>query len=284
MLEITQIMQPFHKAMAHLQKTDLKNIENLNKGISISKECLYNLRLKIRDMDKFPDTKSEINFFKTDKPFVLGYLKYFVNLHAYLMEKPTADITKQRQFIHTKLEKLEDCKKKQLNFWNYYKHNEASLDHIYFIRGNNDLDIVNDSSRHFSDPEFSTSHDNLVGKFIAYDLLVNFYNDELLLLKKIESGNYNEETKPAILNDLSWTATKTDLVEIIYALQASGALRNGNAEISKIAKVCNTLFDMDLGNVYKTYSEIKSREIDRTKFIDKLKISLETRMNYEDSK
>ena len=85
MLEITQIMQPFHKAMAHLQKTDLKNIENLNKGISISKECLYNLRLKIRDMNNFPDKESEINFFKTDKPFVLGYLKYFVKLHAYMM-------------------------------------------------------------------------------------------------------------------------------------------------------------------------------------------------------
>lgn len=284
MREITQIMQPFYNEMAHLQKTNLKDITNLNKGIAISKECLYKLRLKIRDMNNFPDSKSEIHFFKADKPFVLGYLKYFVKLHAYMMEKPTADLNKQRLFIHKRLEKLEDCKKKQLIFWNYYKHQEDSLDHIYFIRGNNDLDIVNDSSRHFSDPEFSTSHDNLVGKFIAYDLLVNFYNDELLLLKKIESGSTIEEVSPAILNNLSWTASKTDLIEIIYALQASGAIRNGQAEISKMANVCSTLFDMDLGNIYKTYAEIKSRETDKTKFLDKLKTSLETRMSYEDSK
>lgn len=284
MRKITQIMQPFYKAMAHLQKTDLKNFDNLNQGIATSKECLYNLRLSVREMNNFPSTKSEINFFKADKPFVLGYLKYFVNLHAYMMEKPTADITKQREHIHLRLNKLEDCKKKQLNFWNYYKQHEEKLDHIYFIRGNNDLDIVNDSSRHFTDPEFSTSHDNLVGKFIAYDLLSDFYNEELLMLKKIESGSRMEEVSPAILNNLSWTATKTDLIEIIYALQASGAIRNGQAEISKMANVCSTLFDIDLGNVYKTYSEIKSREIDRTKFIDKLKSSLETRMNYEDSK
>ena len=172
MPEITEIMQPFHKSMAHIQKTDLKNIVNLNKGISISKECLYNLRLKIREMNNFPDTKSEINFFKNDKPFVLGYLKYFVNLHAYMMEKPTADITKQHQFIHKRLDKLEECKKKQVNCWNYYKHNEISLDHIDFIRGNNDLDSVNDSARQFSDPEFSTSHDNLVGKYTADDILI----------------------------------------------------------------------------------------------------------------
>ena len=235
-------------------------------------------------MNNFPDSKSEIHFFKADKPFVLGYLKYFVKLHAYIMEKPTADIAKQRQFIHSRLDKLEECKKKQLNFWNYYKHQEDSLDHIYFIRGNNDLDIVNDSSRHFSDPEFSTSHDNLVGKFIAYDFLVKFYNEELFLLKKIESGSRIEEVSPAILNNLSWTASKTDLIEIIYALQASGAIRNGQAEISKMAYVCSTLFDIDLGNVYKTYSEIKSRGIDKTKFLDKLKASLETRMDYEDSK
>lgn len=66
MREITQ--------MTHLQKTDLKNIENLNNGITISKECLYRLRLKIRDFNSFPDSKSEISFFKTDKPFVFGYL------------------------------------------------------------------------------------------------------------------------------------------------------------------------------------------------------------------
>ncbi len=225
MREITQIMQPFYNEMAHLQKTNLKDITNLNKGIAVSKECLYKLRLKIRDMNNFPDSKSEIHFFKADKPFVLGYLKYFVKLHAYIMEKPTADIAKQRQFIHSRLDKLEECKKKQLNFWNYYKHQEDSLDHIYFIRGNNDLDIVNDSSRHFSDPEFSTSHDNLVGKFIAYDFLVKFYHEELFLLKKIESGSRREEVSPAILNNLSWTASKTDLIEIIYALQASGAIR-----------------------------------------------------------
>ncbi len=51
-----------------------------------------------------------------------------------------------------------------------------------------------------------------------------------------------------------------------------------------MANVCSTLFDIDLGNVYKTYSEIKSRGIDKTKFLDKLKASLETRMDYEDSK
>ena len=79
---------------------ELKDFKNLNKGIATSKECLYKLRLKIRDMNNFPNSKSEIHFFKADKPFVLGYLKYFVKLHAYMMEKPTADLNKQRLFIH----------------------------------------------------------------------------------------------------------------------------------------------------------------------------------------
>ncbi len=44
------------------------------------------------------------------------------------------------------------------------------------------------------------------------------------------------------------------------------------------------LFDIDLGNFYRTYLEIRERKMDRTRFINLLKQSLEKRMQDDDQK
>jgi hypothetical protein len=109
--------------------------------------------------------------------------------------------------------------------------------------------------------------------------LTKFYAKQLKLLSTDKSNVVIEEVKPKILRDLSWTASKTDLVELIYALNSSGAIRNGQAEIKKLSNICKELFDIDLGNIYKTFSEIKLREKDNTKFLDQLKLSLVKKIN-----
>ena len=136
-----------------------------------------------------------------------------------------------------------------------------------------------DRSHHFKDPEFTTSHDYLVSKIIAHDLLIVFFSNELKILKnKKLNAVVIEEVKPAVLKDLNWTGTKTDLVELIFALKESGVLRNGRAELKKIKNVIELLFEIELGNIYKIFEQIKAREKDQTKFIDSLKIGLINRI------
>jgi hypothetical protein len=158
------------------------------------------------------------------------------------------------------------------------------LDEIYFVRGDDKLDLLSDPSYLYTDPGFSTSHDNSVAQIIAYDLIVLHFNKELAILRRQELNLKIETESPAILNDLSWTASKTDLVEVIYSLQASGAIRNGQAEIKKMVLVCEALFNLDLGNVYKTYLEIKSRKSDKTIFLNRLKSSLELKIINDEDK
>lgn len=82
---------------------------------------------------------------------------------------------------------------------------------------------------------------------------------------------------------LKWTASKTDLIELIYALQTSGAIEDGMEPMKVMASACEKIFNIKLGNFYRTYLEIKERKNDRTKFLDKMKTTLINKMNTEEN-
>jgi len=57
---------------------------------------------------------------------------------------------------------------------------------------------------------------------------------------------------------------------------------DGTAGIKEMASACEEIFDLNLGNVYRTFLEIRERKIDQTKFIDRLKTTLLRRMEETD--
>lgn len=103
-------------------------------------------------------------------------------------------------------------------------------------------------------------------------------------INKLENSNGMELTINPYQKEsrLFWTANKTDLVELIYALHTTGAINSGTADIKEMASVCERLFNIELGDYYRTYLEIRSRKINQTKFLDKLKESLIVRMEKAD--
>lgn len=168
-----------------------------------------------------------------------------------------------------------------LDFVKYYKLDENKFDHLFYLRDNNQFDMFIDPSYHSEDPEFSTNHDNLVAQLITNELIKTYFSKELKLLLNKDSKVIIEEVKPSIFKNLSWTGTKTELVELIYALTATDSINNGQAEIKQTVEICKELFNIDLGNIYKTYSEIKAREKDLTKFLNKLIRNLVNKINSE---
>lgn len=281
MKKTTIAFNRYKKSIVLIEKSNLKDLTILKQGIVLSRTCLNEFSTLVR-AKKFPSKKEEITFFKYQKPYVEGRLQYFKWLHNYLLEKPLSGNSKQQKYISNELDKLDSRKWKQLEFVKYYRLEENRLDHLYFLRNIEQLDLFVDRSHHFKDPEFTTSHDYLVSKIIAHDLLIVFFSNELKILKnKKLNAVVIEEVKPAILKDLSWTGTKTELTELLYALNATGVLRNGETEMKKLVEICKELFNLDLGNIYKTYSEIKARENDPTKFLDLMKNRLLQKMKVE---
>jgi len=268
-----KMIQDYTTNLEEIGKSNLTDTEKLKQGIDLSKQTLNQMRLIVRN-NKFKSHKVEIKFFKTEKPFIHSRLIFFINRSKFYADRPQSNIGEQRKFIKRLLKKLERKKSKHTEFYRYYKHNDSSLDNAYFLRGNEQLEIVFNGEYIDTDPTFSTSHDYLAAEVLAYGFLTRFYTKELEKLKIKESQQIGKEIKPDILNDISWTGSKTDLVELIYALNASGAIKSGQAEIKNTVKICEYLFDIKLGNFYKTYAEIRTREKDHTKFVDKLKESL----------
>lgn len=278
MKKIDGIIADYSSKLSKVDKSNLIESNKIIESVKLSIQCLDELRLLIKK-DNFASKESEINFFKYQKPFVYGRAIYFSQLQKFQTDKPKSNLREQRNFIKTAIKKLEIKKYKQREFFRYCRNCDNRLDQIYFLRGNEQLEIYFDTARLDDDPQFSTSHCKKAAEIIEYDLLTSFYELELKNLLVLENNFTVKEVKPAILNNLSWTGTKTDLIELIYALNASGAIRNGNADVKKVAEICKVLFEIDLGNFYKTYGEIKSREKDCTKFIDKLKFSLIQKIN-----
>ncbi len=154
------------------------------------------------------------------------------------------------------------------------------LDRQYFIRGKPDIQIIVDSFYYETDPQFSTSHDFKVAKILANELLEIYLTNRL---HELERREQRKRVKNGFMGRLlRWTGTKRALVELIYALDACGCLNKGTVDIKEIVAYFEYVFDIDLGDFYHTYMELKAKTKDRTGFLSTLKDRLLMRMREQD--
>ena len=106
----------------------------------------------------------------------------------------------------------------------------------------------------------------------------------LIVYLQGEVDNLNNllENPEAILmqkpSKLFWSGSKTGLIELIYALHSSNTINSGTLDIKELAAHFEHFYNVDLGNYYHTFIEIRSRKTGRTKFLNKLIEMLKQRM------
>lgn len=282
MKKINYLFNSYAERKSNIEAQKLDRITHLKLSIQESKFFLNKLRRYLRDY-KFETNNDEIRFFKYLKPRVCGDLIFFSEQLTYLICKPDSTISFQKSFLKSKLKKLESQKRKNIHFYRYYKQDEIFLDDKYFLRGNEQLELFNSKTLLSSDPEFFTSHDMKAAEVIAYDLLIDFYKKELLSINNLSKEITNNNFINQLDTKLTWSASKTDLIELVYALKYAGAINGGAVQVKQIIDSLEILFQIDLNNYYKTYSEIKNRSNNRSKFLTKLSESLVSRLEYDDS-
>ncbi len=132
-----------------------------------------------------------------------------------------------------------------------------------------------------TDKIFSTSHDFKVAKILANDLIQLYLENQLIM---IDNKDNSEKTfrKPNI--NLTWTSSKVALTELLYALHAEGVFNNGNTEIKDIATYLEYAFNIELGDYYRTFLELRMRKTSRTKFLSSLTDGLIKKMDEADEK
>ncbi len=222
----------------------------------------------------FKNTDEEIRFFKHQKPAIVSKLIYFNAVYKIETKKPYG--TKPiRKYLNDELRKLKRYFDNNLEFYKYYRTNNSFIDEKLFVRGKCDIKLSLDTFYFEADHRFSTSHDYKVAKIIAYDLIQVYLEDQL---------NNNNQKRVSNNSSLNWTGSKTALTELIYALHSKGVFDNGNADIKVIAKTFELAFNINLGDFYHTYLELKSRKMNRTKFLDSLRDALICKMDEKEER
>ncbi|MGJ1361165.1 RteC domain-containing protein [Sphingobacterium spiritivorum] len=243
-------------------------IQRIEAVIEVIIKCLSDVKKHILKRG-FKNVDEEIRFFKHQKPILVSKLIYYNSIYKIEAKKPYG-VKAVKKYYNNELTRLKKYFDNNLEFYKYYRTNNSYLDEKLFVRGNYDIKLSLDSFYFETDQNFFTSHDYKVAKIIANDLIQVYIEDQL----------HNSNHKKVSGNPtLKWTGSKAALTELIYALYAQGVFDNGNADIKIIAKTLETIFNINLGDFYHTYLELKSRKINRTKFLDSLRESLVKKMD-----
>ncbi|WP_290629412.1 RteC domain-containing protein [Altibacter sp.] len=220
--------------------------------------------------------KEEIDFFKYTKQIPLVPLIYYSEVRSFEIQFPKANLDSQKKYTKRKINKINRFFLYNMDFIRYVESNSTHFDQQYFTRDYLDTYIITYSKFYFQDPEFSTARDMLLGKVKAYQMFIDYLQKRLLKNGKVTKDRINGSAQ---IPSLKWTASKTALTELVYALHSNRAINNGNVDIKEIATTLQHIFHYDLGDFYKTYSEIKSRKVSRTKFLDELSSALLSQMD-----
>lgn len=247
----------------------LKRLETIIKLII---ECLSELKEYVLKRG-FRNNNEEIFFFKYQKPTLVSKLIYYNEIYKIEAKKPLGEKSRKK-YLNKELKKLKRYFDNNLEFYKYYRTNNSFLDDKMFLRRNHDIKLLLESYHFQYDHTFSTSHDYEVAKIIANDLIQVYIEDQLY--------NKIQEDTSTTLKKLNWTGSKVALIELIYALHYQGVFNDGNADIRLIAKYFENTFNVNLGNYYQTYLELRNRKINPTKFLDALREGLIRKMNEQD--
>ncbi len=267
-----------------MNQVDIIMQENSD-GLTKTKLCLeaiLKILEKVREYilsHPFADNREEISFFKVIKPKFYSEYIYYSRIYRIEILRPTGGYEDELNYLLKELKRLNDFFQANLAFYQYFRTDSEFMDETYFVRSSGEKTVMLDHFSPDADPRFCTSHDYKVSRILANERLKIYLNTTLDILKRNE-GVSSGQGKPDTLT--TWTAPKSALIELIYALQSFGAFNYGRAEIKDIADLFERTFNINLGNLYRTFQEIRIRKKGRIYFLDQLREQLIKRMDHAD--
>ncbi|WP_370089983.1 RteC domain-containing protein [Ekhidna sp.] len=206
----------------------------------------------------------QIHFFKTIKPKFVSELHFNLEVLNYYKERPRGSKKLKGQHINECMEKASSFMIKHCEFRNYMNMQSDHLDELYFT--NRDYcPKLHGSFEYPSDPDFSSPVDPTLSCLIAADRYMQFLKDQKFTLKNPSLDPSWDSQKT-----LDWHGSKTDLVELIYALHAAGKLKG---DLKHSFLVMEKALNVDVGNYYRLYTDIKLKK-NPNSLLDVLKTSL----------
>lgn len=223
----------------------------VGKVITVIRGLITELKVFVRNYT-FRNQAEEIQFFKEIKPVFLSHYYYYKKIFAiHLFDSYKDAKSRQANYVQLLL-RLEKFAAKNLEFYTYSMSGSTFRDACYFTR-QFQMSKVPDR-----DENFSTGFDTKLAKLLANELVKEH------ILKLVNRTN-------SVRPQLAWTGSKTDLIELIYALHAANVCNNGSADIKQIASSFETLLGVNLGDYYRVFVNIRLRKTGQATFLEQLR-------------
>ncbi|NML70777.1 RteC protein [Chryseobacterium sp. RP-3-3] len=250
-----------------ISKEQLSIVETAEKSLIKIDETIREIKISMTEV-VFESVAEEAYFFKNLKPLFISKFIYYSKILSIETSRPNAGQKELRKYYENELSKLKNYYSENRDFYIYYRRNATYLDHKYFVRRSYDLKMELSSDLYNFDENFTSSHDLKIAQIMANEDLEVYILNIISTIGQLSTGN-NSSKFPLV-----WSASKVSLVELLYALHQTRCFNGGNIEFSEVIKATEKLFELDLGNSYKTLGEIKSRKNGRTKFLQLLNDNL----------
>ncbi|MEQ8472568.1 MAG: RteC domain-containing protein [Marinoscillum sp.] len=268
------------KKYAHITEPLFKNIKHIEKAqpdpIKRSNLCITEVRLTLQSLrefvirEGFSSMNEEICFFRHVKPDVLALMVYHHSVLSLEVNMPLGYSALQKRRIKKEQKSIAAFTSRNKTFYSYVMSDLTYQDQAYFLRGEEQLSLIHDDSLYHIDPEFSTYHDVVLARIYGYEKYASYLTGRLANL-----GDPNSQGLPSLDSNFpyKWSASKMDLIELIYALHANNSIDGGSKPIKEIAEMAAYVFDVEVGNIYRGAIDLKIRK-NPTQFLDQLKASL----------
>lgn len=221
---------------------------------------------------KFKSEDEEIFFFKNIKPQFTSKLFYYILLYNLERRRLFKTDSSQIEYLESCQAGLENYFQENLEFCNYYRSKSTILDDKYFVRNKLNMHLAYTDAFFSYDKGFSTNRDSHVAHIQASDLLSEYIATEIEKVRNRKAISRHDN-----ISNLLWTDTKVSLTHLVYALHSSAVFNSGNVELKEIAQTFSKVCNIDLGDIYRTWSEIKLKKYP-TKFLEGLKLALDNRI------
>ena len=227
-MKLLKLSKKLLKEIDKIKSSTPKVIDQARKVIVLCRSLLSAFKEEILK-NGFQNQNNEIFFFKKIKQVPLSQLIYHKEVYSLEVQIPKGDMDEQIIFIKKRLAHYNDFFMQNIDFGQYIESNNNDLDSYYFTRQKDEkYPIATPSCQYLIDPEFNTPKDMMLAQFMALRLANQYATSKL---KNLSFSNMKPLSKKNI--DLQCAASKTDLVELIYALIASGSIQGDIKELTK---------------------------------------------------
>ena len=218
----------------------------------------------------FNNKEEEIHFFKEVKPLFLKELIYYAELFYLESNKPFGSREVQRNYYLLEMERVRMFFDRNKLLYTYYRTGKTLYDDLFYLR-DIEHEFVMPQSLPEMDARFSTVHSFKLSKIQAFELLQDYLQKSIYLLDNPEISSMEAGAKKP---KSTWTDSKNALIELAYALYARGSVNHGKGTIKQIITDLELLFNVQVGNYYRTFQNMRTRKKSRSPFLEGLQDSL----------